>query len=127
MIKQFFKGVFMTKQDIQKRILQNDEILDLSKFSWDEKTKSFSSNENNLVLDFNSINDVTFKTGDYCTFYTGDECTFKTGYECIFKTGNWCIFDTGYSCTFKTGYNCIFNTGNRCIFDTGGWCIFNYY
>jgi hypothetical protein len=69
-----------------------------SKYSWNEKTKTLSTTENSLVLDFSAYDGVTFKTGSNCTFKTGSNCTFKTGSSCI--------FDTGYSCTFNTGGNC---------------------
>ena len=115
----------MTKKEIQKRVLQNGEPLSSDKFEWDEKTNTFSSSEDNLVLDFNNI--------DYCTFRTGSDCTFKTGSGCIFKTGSFCTFDTGYdctfntgsSCTFKTGFNCTFNTDYDCTFKTGFGCTFD--
>ena len=64
----------MTKKEVQKKVSQNGEPLDLSKFEWDEKTNTFSSNEDNLVLDFNYVDDCTFKTGFNCTFDTRDNC-----------------------------------------------------
>jgi hypothetical protein len=97
----------MNKQEVQKRVLQNGTPLDLDKFSWDEKTKTFSTNENNLVLDFSGIDGVTFKTGSCCIFKTGSDCIFKTGSDCIFKTGSDCTFKTGFSCTFTTGSECV--------------------
>ena len=105
----------MTKKEIQSRVLQNGEPLSLDKFEWDEKTNTFSSSEDNLVLDFNNI--------DYCTFRTGFGCTFKTGYDCTFDTGSGCTFDTIFGCTFKTGANCTFNTGANCTFNTGSDCV----
>ena len=97
----------MTKQEVQKRVLQNGEMLPLDKFEWDEKTNTFSSNEDSLVLDFKDI--------DGCTFKTGSNCTFDTSSDCTFDTGSNCTFDTEYNCTFKTGSDCIFDTGNRCV------------
>jgi hypothetical protein len=115
----------MTKKEVQQRVLQNGKPLPLDKFEWDEKTKTFSSNENDLVLDFAGIGNCTFNTGDGCTFKTGSICTFKTGSICTFKTGSICTFDTGWYCTFKTGGNCTFDTGDGCTFDTGWNCTFN--
>ena len=105
----------MTKKEIQSRVLQNGEPLSSDKFEWDEKTNTFSSSEDNLVLDFNNI--------DYCTFRTGSDCTFKTGSGCIFKTGSFCTFDTGYDCTFNTGSSCTFDTSAVCTFRTGFGCV----
>jgi len=100
------------------KITQNGKELDASKYSWDEKTKTFSTNENNLVLDFSDFseyNGVTFNTGSGCTFNTGSHCTFKTGYSCTFNTGSGCTFNTGFGCTFKTYSNCTFKTGDNCF------------
>ena len=114
----------MNKLEIQQRVLQNGKPLDLRKFEWDEKTRTFSTNENSLVLDFAGIDNCTFDTGNNCTFKTDDNCTFDTGYNCTFDTGYRCIFKTGEGCTFKTGYRCTFDTGYNCTFDTGYRCIF---
>ena len=122
----------LTKENIQKRVLQNGEQLSLDKFSWDESTRTFSSVENDLVLDFSNLNYYTFCTGSYCTFKTGSDCTFKTSYNCTFgtgsnctfKTGSECTFKTGSECTFKTSYYCTFKTGSECTFDTGSECTF---
>ena len=89
----------LTKENIQKRVLQNGEPLTLDKFSWDENTRTFSSVESNLVLDFSGL--------DNCSFKTGSDCTFDTSYNCT--------FDTSYNCTFKTSYNCTFKVGSKCV------------
>jgi hypothetical protein len=106
--------------------------LDKSKYSWNEKTKTLSTTENNLVLDFSDYFGVTFKTGYYCTFKTGyscifdtgASCTFKTGDSCTFYTGGFCKFNTGSFCTFNTSSSCTFNTGHSCTFTTGASCTF---
>lgn len=115
----------MTKKEIQKRVLQHGKQLPLSKFNWDEKTNTFSSNEPDLILNFHNIHHCTFNTTYNCTFNTGSNCTFKTDSNCTFKTGSNCIFKTGYNCTFKTISNCIFDTLSYCTFDTSTNCIFN--
>ena len=80
-------------------VTQFGKELVTSLYSWNEATKTFYSNEDNLVLDFNNIDNVTFKTGS--------NCTFKTRYNCTFNTGSYCTFDTGFDCTFKTGSDCV--------------------
>ena len=64
----------MTKKEVSQRVLQNGKPLPLDKFEWDEKTNTFSSDENYLVLDFGDINNCTFNTGSDCTFKTGEHC-----------------------------------------------------
>ena len=81
----------MTKKEVQKRVLQNGKPLDLDEFEWDEKTNTFSSYEDNLVLDFANLDDCTFDTGFGCTFDTGSACTFNTGSDCTFKTDSDCV------------------------------------
>ena len=123
----------LTKENIQKRVIRNEKQLPLDKFSWDEKSRTFSTVENNLVLDFSDLDFCTFKTGLSCTFNTGHNCTFKTGSGCTFKTGSGCTFntsssctfDTGFDCTFNTGFDCTFNTGHKCTFKTGSGCTFD--
>jgi hypothetical protein len=101
----------MNKKQVQQRVSQNGKPLALSKFKWDEKTKTFSSKGNYLIIDFKDVGDCTFKTGWGCTFKTGPDCTFKTGPDCTFKTGWGCTFKTDSGCTFKTGWDCTFKTG----------------
>ena len=113
----------MTKKEVQQRVLQNGKPLPLDKFEWDEKTKTFSSNEDGLVLDFAGISNCTFNTLGGCTFNTLGGCTFKTGDGCTFNTLGGCTFDTGWSCTFVTGDRCTFVTGWGCTFKTGEKCV----
>jgi hypothetical protein len=77
-------------KNIMFYVTQNGIPLDPSKYTWDEETNTFSTNESNLVLDFSGINSVVFNTGHYCTFKTGHNCTFDTGSDCTFNTGSDC-------------------------------------
>jgi uncharacterized cupin superfamily protein len=106
-------------------ITQHGKELDKSKYSWNEETKTLTTKENGLVLDFSDYFGVTFKTGFSCTFTTGNSCTFNTGSRCTFKTGSSCTFNTSVSCTFDTGSCCAFKTGDYCIFQTGFGCTFD--
>ena len=110
--------------DIDFSVTKNGKELDKSLYTWDENSKTFSTCENGLVLDFISVNGCTFKTGGDCTFKTDDDCTFKTGDYCTFNTGYDCTFDTGHNCTFDTGYDCTFDTGDCCTFKTDDYCTF---
>ncbi len=115
----------MNKKQVQKRVTQGGEPLDLDSFEWDEDANVFSTTESNLVLDFSDINCVTFTTGSDCTFTTGSDCTFKTDSGCTFKTDSGCTFNTGPWCTFDTSSDCVFTTGPRCTFNTGSGCTFD--
>ncbi len=106
-------------------VTKNGVALSKELYSWNEKTRTFSSTENGLVLDFSGLDYVTFKTGSNCIFKTGSSCTFKTGSNCTFKTGNNCTFKTDWSGIFKTGNDCTFDTGSYCTFDTSNNCTFD--
>jgi hypothetical protein len=113
-------------------VTKNGKPLSKDLYNWDEHARTFSTNENGLVLDFTGIDNCTFKTGNYCTFNTGSNCVFNTSHHCVFntthcctfKTGSYCSFKTGSNCTFNTGYNCTFNTGSNCTFKTDDNCTF---
>ena len=66
----------MTKFSVTK----NGEPLSKELYTWNEKAKTFSTNENGLVLDFTGIYNVTFNTGSACTFKTDKNC-FVTRYD----------------------------------------------
>jgi len=122
-------------------ITQHGEPLDKSKYMIDIESRAFSTNEDNLVLDFHNLRSWTFKTGcdctfktggsctfdtrDYCTFDTGDYCTFCVGNNSTFNTSEYCNFNTGNYCTFNTLDKCTFSTGGECTFTTGSKCIFS--
>jgi len=116
-------------------ITQYGRPLSKDKYSIDRGELTFSSIEEDLVLDFTGLSHWTFTTYSFCTFITGDNCTFntetngtfKTGSNCTFNTEGVCIFITSNDCTFTTGGMCIFLTGDSCIFDTNGLCTFNIY
>ena len=114
----------MNKLGIQQRVLQNGAPLDLDKFEWNEEARVFSTIQSGLVLHFNNISGITFKTGSRCTFTTGAYCIFTTGSRCTFTTGPYCTFKTGVDCTFTTGWDCTFTTDSRCTFTTGSRCTF---
>ena len=131
----------MNKYEVQKRVLNEGEPLPLEKFTWDKKTRTFSSLQDHLVFNFSDINSCNFIVGDFCVFYTGDKCSFNTksfctfytshscnfntDCECTFNTWDFCTFKTDAGCTFYTDEYCTFNTGRNCTFNTGSHCNFN--
>ena len=82
-------------------VSQNGKELDKSKYSWDEKSKTFGTNEDNLVLDFSEHNGVAFNTGSDCTFKTGLNCTFNTGWNCTFNVGEKCCLHYTWNDCFE--------------------------
>jgi hypothetical protein len=111
----------MTTFSVTRR---NGKVLDPSLYIWDENTKTFSTKEDRLVLDFAGIIGVTFNAGHSCIFLTGSDCTFDTSSFCTFNTGSYCTFNTGSYCTFKTSSECTFKTGSDCTFKTSSSCTF---
>jgi hypothetical protein len=106
-------------------ITQFGKPLSKDKYTIDFESRTLSTIENNLVLDFRGLDNWTFNTGSNCTFNTYSDCTFKTGSWCTFATYSNCTFDTGYRCTFNTYSECTFKTGSYCTFDTGYGCTFD--
>jgi ActR/RegA family two-component response regulator len=45
----------MKREEVQKRVLQNGEMLSLDKFNWDEKSKVYITTEKNLVLKWYNV------------------------------------------------------------------------
>ena len=112
----------MKKNEVQERVLKNGKPLSWFKFKWDEKTNTFISNEDDLEIKFNGIDNCTFIVSKFCTFTTGHSCSFKTDGHCTFKTGSNCSFNTLGFCNFDTGSHCNFDAGELCGFDTGSHC-----
>lgn len=117
----------MNKRAVQKRVLQNGEVLDLDLFSWDDKTNTFSSNEDYLVIEFNDYYNATVKTGSNATVTTGYDSTVTTGYYSTVTTGynstvktrGYSTVKTGYYSTVKTGFNSTVTTGFNSTVKTG--------
>lgn len=96
-------------------VTQNGKPLSKDKYTFDEKTKTFSSEEDDLVLDFSDIKWATFKTWSYWNFITWSYWNFKTWSGCIFNTWSNCNFNTWSGCNFDTLYSCTFNTSSECV------------
>lgn len=95
-------------------ITKNGKSLDELLYKWDIGNRTLTTNENGLVLDFNKMDNIKFKTG-----YS---CIFKTGYDCKFDTGSRCTFITESNCNFITKDGCIFDVHSGCSFDIGNEC-----
>ena len=55
-------------------ITQDGKELSKDKYTWDKETRTLSTTEDNLVLDFSNYDAITFITGLGCTFKTGSNC-----------------------------------------------------
>ena len=104
----------MNKLEIQKRVLKNGKPLDLDLFSWVEETRSFSTSESELTIDFNGLSNCTIDCGNYSTIKCGYDCTIKCGYDCTIKCGRDCTIDCGSYCAIVCGGDCIINCGRDC-------------
>ena len=76
-----------TKKEIQQRVLKNGKPLSLNKFCWDGNSKTFSSNEDGLVVDFANMNSATIKCRGSATINCGDYATIDCGYSATIKCG----------------------------------------
>jgi hypothetical protein len=110
----------MDKKEVQKRVLQNGKPLALSKFSWDKKTNTFCSNEENLFIDFNVLS-VNVTTGSCSTVTTGSCSTVTTGDCSTVKTGDCSTVTTGGCSTVTTGSYSTVTTGDCSTVTTGSY------
>jgi hypothetical protein len=110
-------------------VSQNGQPLPKSKYNWDEKTKTFITEENNVVVDFGGDDRVmvttghssTVTTGSYSTVTTGDYSTVKTGHYSTVTTGDYSTVKTGSSSTVKTGDCSTVKTGHYSTVTTGSY------
>ena len=131
----------MTKKQVSERIIQDGKPLSQDKFFWDETSRVFATNEDNLIIDFSGESFCVLRFGSYCHVTTGSDCDFrmdshntvKTSWNCnfngkddnTFDTGSHCTFDLGCGNSFKTKWNCQFNAKNDNHFDTESYCTYN--
>lgn len=108
-------------------ITKNGKKLKRWHYSWNKKTRTLSTKEEGLFLDFSDMGmeNVKFITGSFCTFKTRSDCTFRTSHSCTFDTGSQCVFYTANNCTFDTGSHCTFETGSGCMFRASHSCKFD--
>lgn len=100
----------VTKSDVAKCVLRSGKPLDEYLFFWDAEAKTFSTDENNLVIDFTGRASHTIRVGSHCMLKVGPCCVLHTGPYCIFQTDDKCKFYTGVGCVFQTGKDCTFKT-----------------
>ncbi len=68
----------MDKKEVQKRVLLDNKPLDLDSFLWDEEKQELFSKEENLLINFEGIDDCMFMTRNNSNFITGSNCIFCT-------------------------------------------------
>ena len=107
--------VIMNKREVQKRVLQNGRPLALSQFTWCKKTKTFSSDEDFLVIDFTGVDGVCVNAGNGCTITTEDGCTIKAGSDCTITTGGYCTITTEDDCTITAEWDCAITAGRDSV------------
>ena len=103
----------MNKKQVQQKVLQNGKPLALSKFTWCEKTMTFSSDEDNLVFAFQNIEGVkiisrdwSIQTAGYNSTQTaGNGSTQKAGHNSTQKAGAYSTQTAGAGSTQKAGHN----------------------
>jgi hypothetical protein len=126
-----------TKKEIQQRVLKNGKPLSLNKFCWDGKNKTFSSNEDGLVVDFANMNSATIKCGysvtincgdfatincrDYATINCRDYATINCGDSATIDCGNSATIKCGYSATIDCWYSATINCGNFATINCGNF------
>ena len=110
-----------TKKEIQQRVLKNGKPLSLSKFCWDGKSKTFSSREDGLVVDFATMNFATIKCGYYATIDCGFSATIDCGGYATIDCGKSATIDCGYYATIDCGYSATIDCGDYATIKCGDY------
>ena len=127
----------MNKEEIQKRVLHNGEPLAPQKFNFCEKTNTFSSDADDLVIDFEEIDymnvkvagrDSIIKAGfranikawNNANIEAGDDATIKVGWDATIKAGWGANIDALNNATIKVGDNANIKAGFNATIKAGG-------
>jgi len=78
----------ITKEEIQRRVLKNGKPLELDKFTWCEKTNTFSTTEDGLVLDFSDLSNCFIYIRNHNTIIAGYSNTITAGYSNTITAGD---------------------------------------
>lgn len=92
-----------TKEEIQQRVLYQGKVVSLDSFEWEGTTKEFSSNCDNLTVNFEDINDCSITVSNLCTIRAGDKCHIYAGARANIYTGDYCKIKAGASSFIRTG------------------------
>jgi hypothetical protein len=92
----------MDKEEVQRRVLKDGKPLALSKFNWDEETKTFSSKVSGLVMDFSGIA-LTINAGSGSTINAGPYSTINAGSGSTIKARSDSTINAGSGSTIKAG------------------------
>lgn len=112
----------MNKKQVQQRVLKDGKPLALKEFTWDERTNTFSSYLDGLVIDFSDVTMASIKCAWDCTIKCGSYCTIACGSYCI-VTCDWrCTIACRSNCTIACSNDCTTTCGNDCIVTCCGYC-----
>ena len=122
-----------TKKEIQQRVLKNGKPLSLNKFCWDGNSKTFSSNEDGLVVDFANMDYATIKCGhsptincgNFATIDCWDSATINCWDSATINCRDYATIDCGYSATIKCGYSATIKCGNSATINCGNSATIN--
>jgi len=102
------------------KITKNGVALDPELYTIDKVNKTFTSKENNLVLDFTGKSNWIFRIGDHCTIDTYSDCTITVGDHCNIDAESNCNITTGNRCNIDTCSDCNIATGDQAVVVTCG-------
>ena len=100
-------------------VRKNNKPLDISLYNWDEETGTFSTKENDLVIDFGNADNITFKIGFRTTIYCGSGCYINSGSFCKCYVGHGCYLNIGSGCYINSGDFCNINSLVGCNITSG--------
>jgi hypothetical protein len=107
----------MTKEQLQQFVTKDGIPLDLNSFNWCGMTSTFSTNRDNLVIDFRRLGDINIITGDECDVRAGSGVYIQTGDDCNIKVDRYNHITTGYSCNILAGVKNVIRTCSNTTID----------
>ena len=97
----------MNKEEIQQRVLRNGRPIELDLFSWDEKTLTFATGKDGLVMDFSGLPGLTINCGSNNTI----TCWYNNTIRCWSHNTINCVYNNTINCESDNTITC----GRRCV------------
>lgn len=107
----------MTKEEVQKRITTNGHLIPMDEFQWDSKGNVFNCNQDDLLVDFSGISNITIEVGSECMVRAGSNCDITVGCNSFVYSDSKCNIKSEDGCVFDVGSECIIDASDRCTLD----------
>jgi len=105
------------------KITKNGVAVDPKLYMIDEANQTFTSSENDLVLDFAGEDSWIFRIKYGCTITTGNHCFIDAWDSCIITVGERCTIDSGSDCNITVGDQTSIRAHGNSVITGGENCV----